>query len=84
MQPPQDDKLAQTFNIEEAQTIGHKLAESNEKADKGEVEKKKSMRGTDSEVIDAYFLPNYVSNCLHSNYIISCIQNILCNVALRN
>ena len=56
MHPPQDDKLAQTFITKEVETIGDKLAESNEMADKGEAEKKKSTRVTDSEVIHAYFL----------------------------
>ena len=56
MQPPQDDKLAQTFNTKEAETIGDKLADSNEIADKGEAEKKKITRVTDFEVIEAYFL----------------------------
>ena len=56
MQPTQDDELAQRFNTEGGETIGDKLAESNEIADKGEVEKKKNTWSTGSEVIEAYFL----------------------------
>ena len=52
----QDEELAKTLGTEGAETIWDTLAESNEIADKGEVEKRKCTWVTDSEVIEAYFL----------------------------
>ena len=73
MQPAHEDKLAQTFGTEGAETIGGKLAESNGIANKYEVEKEKSTHDTDSKVseVTQASSPNMSQIVLILNYIIN-------------
>ena len=73
MQPAHEDKLAQTFGTEGAETIGGKLAESNGIANIDEVEKEKSTQDTDSEVseVTQTSSPNMSQIVLILNYIIN-------------
>ena len=73
MQPAHEDKLAQIFGTEGAETIGGKLAEPTGGANRYEVEKEKRPQDTDSEVseVTQTSSPNMSQIVLILNYIIN-------------